>query len=100
MNPPDLPEPVLPQHDGGPPVFNCIVYVSGPDTDGQHHARAAEWNGLASAAASERDAIRQVVRQFKQKAAACVQAGESLPLEQPTPPPQPGESARFIPVHL
>lgn len=81
------------------PVFNCIVYVS-PLTEGTVRARVANLAGIQCTAASEREALTNIVQVFKQHVTDLIGKGESISWIEPTPPARNDELERFIPVHL
>lgn len=82
------------------PVFNCVVIVSPRDTEGLVTARAAELAGMQGRGKSEREALAQVVAQFKDFVSRRYAAGDEIPWLKPPLTPQPGEQQRFIAVHL
>jgi hypothetical protein len=82
------------------PVFNCIVIVSPRDSEGLVAARAAELAGMEGRGKSEREALAQVVAQFKNFVTRRYAAGDEIPWLKPPLAPQPGEQQRFIAVHL
>ena len=82
------------------PVFNCLVIVSPRDAEGLITARAAELAGMEGRGKSEREALAQVVSQFKDFVSRRYAAGDEIPWLQPPLTPPPGEQQRFIAVHL
>lgn len=82
------------------PVYNCIVYLSPKDQDGQVSCRCANLEGLTVVAATERDALQAIVRAFKERAAQAQEAGAPIQLIDPPPEPDEGESIRYLAVHL
>jgi hypothetical protein len=82
------------------PVFNCLVIVSPRDAEGLISARAAELAGIEGRGKSEREALAQVVAQFKDFVTRRYAAGDEIPWLQPPVPAEPGEQQRFIAVHL
>ena len=82
------------------PVFNCIVIVSPRDADGMVSARAAELAGMEGRGKSEREALAQVVAQFKDFVSRRYAAGDEIPWLKPALVVVPGEQQRFITVHL
>ena len=82
------------------PVFNCVVIVSPRDAEGMVSARAAELAGIAGRGKSEREALSQVVAQFKDLVSRRYAAGDDIPWLQPPLAPGPQEQQRFIAVHL
>jgi hypothetical protein len=85
---------------GPVPVFNCVVHVAPPDTEGIVAARVANLAGLEARGKSEREALSQVVAAFKAAASDYHARGEPIPFLNPTPKPAPGETERLIAVHL
>jgi hypothetical protein len=81
------------------PVFNCLVYVS-PAVGGGVRARVANLPGFECTAASEREALRQIVSAFKRQIGALTQSETQIPWIEPPNPAEAGEQMRFIPVHL
>ena len=79
------------------PVFNCIVYISS-DADGVK-ARVANLPDLEVTAASEREALAQIIPDFKQRITDLMQSETPIPWIDPPIPAEPGELQRFIPVH-
>ena len=80
------------------PVFNCMVYVS---RDGERvRARVANLADIESTAGSEREALAQVVQAFKQRLAEWTRNQSPIPWINPPSPPESGELARLIAVHL
>lgn len=82
------------------PVFNCIVIVSPRDAEGLVLARAAELAGMEGRGKSEREALSQVVAQFKDFVSRHYAAGDEIPWLKPPLAPQPGDQQRLIAVHL
>ena len=81
------------------PVFNCLVYVS-PAAGGGVRARVANLPGFECTAASEREALRQIVLAFKRQIGELMQSETQIPWIEPPTPAEAGEQMRFIPVHL
>ena len=86
--------------DSDVPVFNCLVIVSPRDTEGLISARAAELAGMEGRGKSEREALAQVVAQFKDFVSRRYAVGDEIPWLKPPQTPQSGEEQRFIAVHL
>ena len=87
-------------HPTDVPVFNCVVIVSPRDADGMISARTAELAGIEGRGKSEREALAQVVAQFKNFVSRRYAAGDEIPWLKPPLAPAPGEQQRFIAVHL
>jgi hypothetical protein len=81
------------------PVFNCVVHVAPPDSEGTIVARVANLAGIEGRGKSEREALAQVVTAFKVAVASKVARGEPVALSEP-PPPAAGQTQRLIAVHL
>ena len=88
---------------GGPapsvPTFSCLVYLS-QDEAGNSIARVANLGSLEATAASPRDAMAKVCREFKERVRGAYAAGETIDWIDPPEDPKPGEQVRSIPVHL
>lgn len=82
------------------PVYDCRVYVCGPDSEGQLHGRVANLAGLTASARGERELLTQLVRDFKWQLVERRSRGETVEWIEPIPAPEPGERQRWIPVHL
>jgi len=81
------------------PTFACLVYVSQTD-DGKVNARVANLDGFELTAATERDALLRVSKQFKAHVVQKTEAGETIDWIDPVPPASENEKVRSIPVHL
>lgn len=80
------------------PVYTCRAYVRRL-ADGNIAASAANLPECRGGGASEREALAQLVGEFKAALARHQAAGTPIPWVAP-PPPAPGESERLIAVHL
>lgn len=81
------------------PTYACLIYVGGTD-DGKVSARVANLAGFELTAATERDALLRISKQFKAHVIEKTAAGETIPWIDPPPPPAEKERVRSIPVHL
>ena len=81
------------------PTFTCLVYLS-QDESGATIARVANLDSLQATAATPRDAMARVCREFKQRVRSAYAAGETIAWIDPPVEPTPGEQIRSIPVHL
>lgn len=81
------------------PVFNCIVYVS-RNMEGGVRARVGNVTGLACTAMSEREALANIIRAFKQHLTGLLQSGDPIVWVDPPSRREPDEQERFIAVHL
>ena len=79
------------------PVYNCIVYLQ--KRGAQVHARVANLQDLECNANSEREALQQIVAEFKRILKECHAENASLPIVDP-PPPEKDVTVRYVPVHL
>lgn len=82
------------------PVFNCVVNVAPPDADGGVVATVANLPGLMGRGRSEREALAQVVPQFKSTVASLHAAGEPIPWIDPPTACPPNSVQRLIAIHL
>ena len=81
------------------PTFACLIYIAQSD-DGKVNARVANLAGFELTAATERDALLRISKQFKTHVIEQTGAGETIPWIDPPPPPAENEKVRSIPVHL
>ena len=81
------------------PTFTCLIYLS-RDAEGKSHARVANLDSLEATAATPRDAMARVCREFKERVRGAYAAGEKIVWIDPPEEPRPGEQVRSIPVHL
>jgi hypothetical protein len=81
------------------PVYDCHVILSPPDADGLITARVSTLPEIAASGQSERHILLAIVKDFKAALVRYRGAGEEIPWQEPTKP-QPGETQRWIPVHL
>jgi predicted RNase H-like HicB family nuclease len=94
--PPDL--PIAGDGSMPVPVYDCHVILS-PAADGTICARVSSLPEISARGRSERHVLQQIVQAFKAAVVHYRSAGEPIPW-QPAPPLQPGETQRWIPVHL
>ena len=85
---------------GPVPVFNCIVIVSPKNSAGRVQACVANLPEISAEAASERDALQQIVADFKRIVGQRHAAGQPIAWQEPPLQPGPGEQQRLIAVHL
>ncbi len=95
---PALPHAVKPA--ANVPVFNCHVYLSPPNSNGQVTARMATLPEMAASGQGDREALRNLVQSFKQFAKNRLDRGESIPWHSEPLPLSPGDQQRWVPVHL
>ena len=81
------------------PTFTCLVYLS-QNESGDSIARVANLDSLQTTAATPRDAMANVCREFKQRVRTAYAGGETIDWIDPPADPLPGEQVRSIPVHL
>lgn len=81
------------------PTFACLIYVSTTD-DGNVNARVANLAGFELTAATERDALLRISKQFKSHVIKKTESGEKIAWIDPPPSPEKHEKVRSIPVHL
>ncbi len=81
------------------PVYDCHVILSSPDSEGLIHARVSILPEITACGRSERAILQQVVRDFKAALMRYREAGEPIPWATAVQP-GPGETQRWVPVHL
>jgi hypothetical protein len=91
--------PPLVRNLGTVPVYNCHVYLSGPD-NGLVTARGATLPEVQATGGSDREALQNVVRAFKETISRYTAAGETIPWVDPPLPAAVGERPRWVPVHF
>lgn len=84
----------------GVPVYNCVALVSPRGEDGLVHVRAGNIADLRTSGATEREALQHLVGAFKIIVSQCLAEGREVPLLAEPHAPAPGETQRFIAVHL
>ena len=87
--------------DGGMPVpvYDCHVILAPADEAGIIHSYVSTLPEIAAQGRSERAILQQLVKDFKAAMIRYREAGQPIPW-QPAARPQPGETQRWIPVHL
>ena len=81
------------------PVFNCIVLVQ-RDSSGTVTGRVANLPDLVCTAATERDLLAKVVKEFKHRLKQLTDEGVAIPWVEPPTLKETNEQTRMIPVHL
>jgi hypothetical protein len=82
------------------PVYSCVVYLSRAEKENRVLCRCANLEGLAVTAETERGALKEIVRLFKEKVSSCEKEGMTVPLIDPPMAPEVNESIRYLAVHL
>ncbi len=81
------------------PVFNCIVHVH-RDDQGNVQGRVANLPDLVCTAATERDLLAKIVKEFKRVIREYSEKETPIPWVVPPKAKEPNEQSRLIPVHL
>ena len=89
----------LPTAPSSVPVFNCIVHVL-RDAQGNVHGRVANLPDLACTAATERDLLAKIVKEFKRVIREYSENDSLIPWVDPPKVKDQNEQTRLIPVHL
>lgn len=93
--------PLISESDCAPvPVYNCQIILSQPDADQQIVGRVANLGGISVTAQTERDVLMQITRIFRAQVTALHEEKMPIPWLEPPEQPGPGESLRFVPIHL
>jgi hypothetical protein len=82
------------------PVYDCHVLLSPPDRAGMIHARVSTLPEITASGRVEREVLQQIVRDFKAALVRYRSSGQPVPWAIQPDTPRPGESQRWIPVHL
>lgn len=89
----------LPIHSADVPVFDCHILISGPDEDGVLTGIVSNLPEVQGTATNERDLLRKLTTDFKATVQRYTAEKRTIPW-QPTRQPEPGQSQRWVPVHL
>jgi hypothetical protein len=90
----------LPLTNNPVPVFDCHVIVAPADEKGVVRVRSATLPDLTASGLTERDALLAIVKSFKEFVRPFSERAERIPFAELPEVPGPGESERWIPVHL
>ncbi len=82
-----------------PPTYACLIYTM-YNADGKVTARIANLAGFELTAATERDALQRICKQFKSHLLQKTEAGGTIDWIDPPSPRKDDEKVRSIPVHL
>ena len=80
------------------PVFNCVVHLH--RDQGYVQGRVANLPDLVCTAATERDLLAKVVKEFKRVIRDYTEKDAPIPWIDPPNAKEPNEQTRLIPVHL
>ena len=93
--------PLLSGNDCSPvPVFNCQIILSKRESDQKIVGRVANLAGISVSGNTERDVLMQITRLFRAQVQALSEERVPIPWIDPPEEPAPGESQRFVPIHL
>lgn len=93
--------PLLSDSDCSPvPVFNCQIILSTSESDQKIVGRVANLGGISVTGNTERDVLMQITKLFKAQVQTLTEEKIPIPWIDPPEKPGPGESERFVPVHL
>jgi hypothetical protein len=100
MTDPD-PLPLISGNDCSPvPVFNCQIILSKGESDQKIVGRVANLAGISITGNTERDVLMQIAKVFRAQVQALSEERIPVPWIDPPEQPGPGESQRFLPIHL
>lgn len=95
------PLPLIPDSDDSSvPVYSCQIILSQPDADQQIVGRVANLGGISVSGATERDVLMQITKIFRAQVTTLREEKMPIPWIDPPEEPGPGESVRFLPIHL
>ncbi len=98
QNPSPLPQ-LTGNNAASVPVYCCHVVLGIADAQGRRTGRVANLSGIQTAGTSEREILLSLTRQFKAIIQRHHADGTEIPWVE-APVAAPGETERFIPVHL
>ncbi len=93
-------QPPVVRNLGTVPVYNCHVYLSGSVGSGPITARGASLPEVQATGSTEREALQNVVRAFKETIGRYTAAGQTIPWVDPPLPAAAGDRPRWVPVHF
>ena len=82
------------------PVFNCQIILSKSESDQKIVGRVANLRGITVCGSTERDVLKQIARVFRAQVQALTEEKMPIPWIDPPERPGPGETERFVPIHL
>ena len=82
------------------PVFNCQIILSKSESDQKIVGRVANLGGISIRADTERDVLAQIAKIFRAQVQALTEEKIPIPWIDPPDQPGPGETERFVPIHL
>lgn len=91
---------LLPVTGAPVPVFDCHVIVTPDDGSGTVKLRCASLPDITASGGTERDALHAIVKAFKEYVRPFSENSKPIPFTQTAEKPGPGESERWVPVHL
>ena len=93
--------PLISGNDCSPvPVFNCQIILSKSESDRKIVGRVANLAGISITGNTERDVLMQIAKVFRAQVQALSEERIPVPWIDPPEQPGPGESQRFLPIHL
>ncbi len=93
--------PLIPGDEDSPvPVFNCQIILSESQPDQKIVGRVANLAGITISGNSERDVLMQITKVFRAQVQALTEERIPIPWVDPPEQPGPGETQRFVPIHL
>ncbi|MEO1997238.1 MAG: hypothetical protein ABGZ17_18365 [Planctomycetaceae bacterium] len=94
----------LPQVSGSDcspvPVFNCQIILSKSESDQKIVGRVANLGGISIRGNTERDVLTQITKVFRAQIQALSDEKMPIPWIEPPEKAGPGETERFVPIHL
>ena len=82
------------------PVFNCQIILRSSESDQKIVGRVANLRGITVCGNTERDVLTQIANVFRAQVQALTEEKMPIPWIDPPEQPGPGETERFVPIHL
>ncbi|MCH2200765.1 MAG: hypothetical protein MK102_02240 [Fuerstiella sp.] len=93
--------PLFSDSDGSPvPVFNCQIILSTSESDQQIVGRVANLGGISVRGNTEREVLTGITQVFRAQVQALTEEKMPIPWIDPPEKAGPGETERFVPIHL
>ena len=93
--------PLLSESDCSPvPVFNCQIILRTSESDQKIVGRVANLGGIIVSGNTERDVLMQITKVFRAQVQTLTEEKVPIPWINPPEKAGPGETERFVPIHL
>ena len=93
--------PLVPDDACSPvPVFNCQIILNTSESGQQIVGRVANLGGISVSGNTEREVLRRIAQIFRDQVQTLTEEKMPIPWIDPPEKARPGETERFVPIHL